>query len=51
MTAANEAYDDLVTEVLPAHERYLSRISKSFTLLILFAIIDRFRASRGIELL
>ena len=38
MSAANEAYDELVTEVLPARQRYLSRISKSFTLLILFAM-------------
>ena len=39
MSAANEAYDELVTDVLPARQRYLSQIAKSFTLLILFAIM------------
>jgi ribose transport system permease protein len=39
VTAANEAYEELVTDALPAHERFLARISKSFTLLILFAIM------------
>ena len=38
MSAANETFDDLATDVLPARQRYLSHISKSFTLLILFAI-------------
>ena len=50
VSAANEAYDELVTEVLPARQRYLSQIAKSFTLLILFAIIVDFRAPRGSEL-
>ena len=39
MSAASEAYDELVTDVLPARQRYLSQIAKSFTLLILFAIM------------
>jgi ribose transport system permease protein len=38
VSAAKEADDDLVTEVLPARQRYFSQIAKSFTLLILFAI-------------
>jgi ribose transport system permease protein len=38
VSAANETFDDLATDVLPARQRYLSHISKSFTLLILFAI-------------
>jgi ribose transport system permease protein len=47
LTAGNEAFDELVTEVLPARERYLSRISNSFTLLILFAIIIAFALREG----
>ncbi|MCC2628260.1 MAG: inner-rane translocator [Thermomicrobiales bacterium] len=39
MSVANEAYDELGTEVLPARQRYLSQVAKSFTLLILFAIM------------
>jgi ribose transport system permease protein len=47
MSAANEAYDELATEVLPARQRYLSQIAKSFTLLILFAIIAIFGLREG----
>ena len=47
MTAGNQAYDELVTEILPAHERFLTRISKSFTLLILFVIIIVFALREG----
>jgi ribose transport system permease protein len=39
VSVANEAYDDLGTDVQPARQRYLSHIAKSFTLLILFAIM------------
>jgi ribose transport system permease protein len=39
VSAAKDAYEDLVTEVPPARQRYLTQISKSFTLLILFAIM------------
>ena len=39
MTAVKEAYDELVTEVPPTRQRYFSRIAKSFTLLILIAIM------------
>jgi ribose transport system permease protein len=42
VSAANEAYDELVTDVLPARQRYLSQLAKSFTLLILLAIIGIF---------
>jgi ribose transport system permease protein len=47
MSAANEAYDELATEVLPARQRYISQIAKSFTLLILFAIIAIFGLREG----
>jgi ribose transport system permease protein len=47
VTAANEAYEELVTDALPAHERFLARISKSFTLLILFAIMIVFALREG----
>src|SRR5215216_751688 len=47
MSAANEAYDELATEVLPARQRYLSQIAKSFTLLILFAIMIIFALREG----
>src|SRR5215217_1708441 len=47
MSAANEAYDELATEVLPARQRYLSQIAKSFTLLILFAIMIVFALREG----
>src|SRR5215204_5700042 len=47
MGAANEAYDELATEVLPARQRYLSQIAKSFTLLILFVIIAIFGLREG----
>ena len=39
MSVASEAYDELGTEVLPGRQRYLSQIAKSFTLLILIAIM------------
>jgi ribose transport system permease protein len=47
MSAANEVYDEVVTEVLPARQRYLSQIAKSFTLLILFVIIVIFGLREG----
>ena len=47
MSAANEVYDDLVTEGLPARQRYLSQVAKSFTLLILFAIMVIFSLYGG----
>jgi ribose transport system permease protein len=47
VSAANEAYDELVAEVLPARQRYLSQFAKSFTLLILFAIIAVFGLREG----
>ena len=49
MTAANETYDELVTEVLPARQRYLSQIAKLFTLLILLAIIIIFALREGLS--
>ena len=39
MSVASEAYDEPGTEVLPVRQRYLSQIAKSFTLLILIAIM------------
>jgi ribose transport system permease protein len=47
LSAAKETYDELVTDVLPARQRYLSRISKSFTLLILFVIMIVFALREG----
>src|SRR5215216_5996060 len=47
MSVANETYDELVTEALPARQRYLSQIAKSFTLLILFVIIAIFGLREG----
>src|SRR5215204_7648486 len=44
---AKEVYDDLVTEGLPARQRYLSQVAKSFTLLILFAIMVIFSLYGG----
>ena len=47
MSAAKEAYDELVTDALPARQRYLvAHLRKSFTLLILFAIMVDFLAVR-----
>ena len=39
MSVASEAYDEPGSEVLPVRQRYLSQIAKSFTLLILIAIM------------
>jgi len=47
VSAAKETYDELVTAVLPARQRYLSQITKSFTLLILVAIIMIFALRQG----
>jgi ABC-type xylose transport system permease subunit len=47
VSAANKAYDELVTEALPARQRYLSQITKSFTLLILFVIMIVFSLYGG----
>jgi ribose transport system permease protein len=47
VSAANEAYDERITEVLPARQRYLSQVAKSFTLLILFAIVMVFSLREG----
>jgi ribose/xylose/arabinose/galactoside ABC-type transport system permease subunit len=47
VSAANKVYDELVTEALPARQRYLSQITKSFTLLILFVIMIVFSLYGG----
>jgi ribose transport system permease protein len=39
VSVASEAYDEPGSEVLPVRQRYLSQIAKSFTLLILIAIM------------
>lgn len=39
MSSASEIYDEQVMETLPARQRYLSQISKSFTPIILLIII------------
>ncbi len=51
MSSASDAYDELVTEVLPARQRYLSRISRSFTLVILLIIIAIFALRAGTSFL
>jgi ribose transport system permease protein len=47
VSAANEAHDEPLTEVLLARQRYLSQVAKLFTLLILFAIIAIFGLRLG----
>jgi ribose/xylose/arabinose/galactoside ABC-type transport system permease subunit len=47
VSAANKVYDELVTEALPARQRYLFQITKSFTLLILFVIMIVFSLYGG----
>ena len=42
MSSASEIYDEQVMETLPARQRYLSQISKSFTPIILLIIIAVF---------
>jgi ribose transport system permease protein len=51
VSSASDAYDELVTEVLPARQRYLSRISRSFTLVILLIIIAIFALRAGTSFL
>ncbi len=51
MSGASEAYDDLVTEALPARQRYLSRVSRSFTPVILLIIIAIFALRAGTSFL
>jgi ribose transport system permease protein len=47
VASAQEAYDELVTEVLPARQRYLSKLSRSFTPIILLIIIAVFALKEG----
>ena len=47
MNNARDAYDEVVTEVVPARQRYFSQVAKSFTLLILLAIIIVFSLREG----
>ncbi len=47
MSGATEAYEELVTEALPARQRYLSRISQSFTPVILLVIMAAFALKNG----
>lgn len=51
MANAQDAYDELITEVLPARQRYLSRVSQSFTLIILLIIIAIFSFLEGTKFL
>jgi ribose transport system permease protein len=46
-SAGQSAYDELVTEVLPARQRYLSRVSRSFTPIILMIIVVVFALLEG----
>ena len=47
MSGATDTYDELVSEVLPARQRYLSRISRSFTPIILVVIVAIFAIREG----
>jgi ribose transport system permease protein len=51
VSGASEAYDELVTEALPARQRYLSRVSRSFTPVILLIIIAIFALRAGTSFL
>ena len=51
MNGVKEAYEELVTEALPARQRYLSRISRSFTPVILFIIVAIFSLLEGTKFL
>jgi ribose transport system permease protein len=47
VSSAQDAFDEVVTEVIPARQRYLSQISKSFTPIILLIIIAVFALLEG----
>jgi ribose transport system permease protein len=49
VSVASEAYDEPGSEVLPVRQRYLSQIAKSFTLLILIAIMLIFSLYGGMS--
>jgi ribose transport system permease protein len=51
VSGASETYDEFVTEALPARQRYLSRVSKSFTPVILLIIIAIFALRAGTSFL
>lgn len=51
MSSASDVYDELVTEALPARQRYLSRISRSFTPVILLVIVVIFSLLEGTKFL
>jgi ribose transport system permease protein len=51
VASAREAYDEVITEVLPARQRFLSRISRSFTPLILLLIVAIFALLEGTSFL
>ncbi len=51
MSSPSETYDELVTEVLPAWQRSLSRISQSFTPVILLFIVAIFSLLEGTKFL
>ncbi len=47
MTSAPEVFDEAMTEAVPARQRYMSRISRSFTPVILLLIIAVFAVLQG----
>jgi ribose transport system permease protein len=51
MSSASETYDELVTEVIPAHQRFLSRVTRSFTPVILLVIVIIFSLLEGTKFL
>lgn len=51
MSSPSETYDELATEVLPAWQRHLSRISSSFTPIILLIIVVIFSLLEGTKFL
>jgi ribose transport system permease protein len=51
LSSSSEVYDEAVADVLPARQRYLSRISRSFTPVILLVIVAIFSLLEGTKFL
>lgn len=51
MSSTGEVYDELVTEALPARQRLVSRVSRSFTPVILLVIVAIFSLVEGTKFL
>lgn len=51
MSTSSETYEEIVTEALPAWQRHLSRVSRSFTPIILLIIVAIFSLLEGTKFL